>query len=73
MQSFSTIEPTTHNITQYHFNKDPESIKDLRPDVLSQLLSNGNVRPGSKLLLVEDTHGLVTAACVERMGGQYSI
>ena len=33
-------------------------------------MSLANVRPGSRLLVVDDVHGLVVGACLERMGGQ---
>lgn len=41
----------------------------MRIDTLSQLLSLANVHANSKLLVVDDTQGLLVASCLERMGG----
>ncbi|KAM0754737.1 Gcd10p-domain-containing protein [Meredithblackwellia eburnea MCA 4105] len=70
LQMFTTIEPTVHNIALYNYEKQPAKVRDLRPDTLSQLLSYANVRPGGRLLVVEDLHGMVVAGAVERMGGE---
>lgn len=67
---FTPLEPTLHAITEHNFVKDGDKIRDLRPDSLAQMMSLANVRPGSRLLLVEDVHGLVAGACLERMGGE---
>lgn len=37
---------------------------------MANLLSLANVRPGSRLLVVEDLGGLIVSACAERMGGK---
>jgi tRNA (adenine-N(1)-)-methyltransferase non-catalytic subunit len=42
----------------------------MRNDTLSQLLNLGNIRPGGRYLVIDDTSGLVTAAMIERMGGE---
>lgn len=70
MQMFTVLEPTVHNITTHLFIRDAPKIKDLRPDSLAQLLALANVRPGSRLLVCEDVHGLVVAAALERMAGE---
>ena len=69
---FTVIEPTVHNVCQYQFDKHAENIRDIRPDVLSQMMAHANVRPGGKLMIIEDVHGLVVSAAVERMGGQHA-
>jgi hypothetical protein len=48
----------------------PTSIQSLREDSFSQLLQNGNVRPGGRYLVVDDTGGLVLGGMIERMGGR---
>jgi tRNA (adenine-N(1)-)-methyltransferase non-catalytic subunit len=50
-----------------------KSISFLRLDTLSQLLNKANVRANSKLLIVDDTQGLLVAAAAERMGGYGTI
>lgn len=69
---FTPIEPTVHNISEYNFEKQASKVRDLRPDTLSQMMSYANVRPGGKLLVVEDLHGMVVGAAVERMGGAFA-
>ena len=69
LQIFTPIEPTVHNISEYNFEKQASKVRDLRPDTLSLMMSHANVRPGGKLLVVEDLHGMVVASAVERMGG----
>lgn len=39
-------------------------------DTLSQLLSYSNVHAGAKLLVVDDTQGMIVSALAERMGGK---
>jgi tRNA (adenine-N(1)-)-methyltransferase non-catalytic subunit len=41
----------------------------MRHDALSILLNKSNVRAGSKVLVVDNTNGLITAGLLERMGG----
>lgn len=69
---FTPIEPTVHNICEYNFEKQSSKIREMRADTLSQVMTMANVRPGAKLLVVDDVHGLIVAAAVERMGGQSS-
>lgn len=59
-----------HNICEYNFEKQADKIRQLRPDSLSQIMTMANVRPGGKLLVIDDVHGMVVAAAVERMGGE---
>ncbi|KAI9303515.1 Gcd10p family-domain-containing protein [Cunninghamella echinulata] len=73
MKMFTPIRPTLYSINDYFFNKNPDKIKFLRVDTLSQLLSRANVRANSKLLIVDDTQGLIVAAAAERMGGYGTI
>jgi hypothetical protein len=43
--------------------------RDMRLDALAHMLSQGNVRAGARLLVVDDCLGLLAAACLERLGG----
>ncbi|KAI7867365.1 Gcd10p family-domain-containing protein [Spinellus fusiger] len=69
LKVFTPVRPTLFSITQYFLNKNPEKIRHLRIDTLSQILSFANVRAYSKLLVVDDTQGLIISAVAERMGG----
>lgn len=70
LQLFTPLEPTVHQIAEYHFDRQPSKTRELRPDTLANLLAMANVRPGSRLLVVEDLGGMVVAAAVERMAGE---
>jgi tRNA (adenine-N(1)-)-methyltransferase non-catalytic subunit len=69
MKVFTPVRPTISTITEYFFNKNPDKIRNLRVDTLSQLLSLANVHANSKLLVIDDTQGLIVASVLERMGG----
>ncbi|KAI8342713.1 Gcd10p family-domain-containing protein [Chlamydoabsidia padenii] len=73
MKMFTPVRPTLYSISNYFFNKNPDKINFLRLDTLSQLLNKANVRAHSKLLIVDDTQGLLVAAAAERMGGYGTI
>ena len=66
------LEPTLFNVAEYWFTKDPAKILEMRVDTLSQLLTMGNVRSGARLLVVDETGGLLTAGVMERLGGEFS-
>ncbi|OAD79852.1 hypothetical protein PHYBLDRAFT_99099, partial [Phycomyces blakesleeanus NRRL 1555(-)] len=69
LKVFTPVRPTLYSITQYFFNKNPEKIRHLRIDTLSQLLNHANVRANGKILVVDDTQGLIISAVAERLGG----
>ncbi|KAG0300847.1 tRNA (adenine(58)-N(1))-methyltransferase non-catalytic subunit trm6 [Dissophora globulifera] len=70
---FTPVKPTTYSVNEYFYIKNPAKIRDIRMDTLSQLLSYSNVHAGCKLLVVDDTQGMVVSALAERMGGQGTI
>ncbi|KAG0025645.1 tRNA (adenine(58)-N(1))-methyltransferase non-catalytic subunit trm6 [Podila clonocystis] len=70
---FTPIKPTAYSLNEYFYIKNPAKIRDIRMDTLSQLLSYSNVHAGAKLLVVDDTQGMVVSALAERMGGKGTI
>ncbi|KAI8597514.1 Gcd10p-domain-containing protein [Dissophora ornata] len=72
-KTFTPIKPTTYSVNEYYYIKNPAKIRDIRMDTLSQLLSYSNVHAGCKLLVVDDTQGMIVSALAERMGGQGTI
>ncbi|KAG0328424.1 tRNA (adenine(58)-N(1))-methyltransferase non-catalytic subunit trm6 [Podila humilis] len=70
---FTPIKPTAYSLNEYYYIKNPAKIRDIRMDTLSQLLSYSNVHAGCKLLVVDDTQGMVVSALAERMGGKGTI
>ncbi|RGB33366.1 Gcd10p family-domain-containing protein [Rhizophagus diaphanus] len=66
---FTPIKPTLYSVWEYFFSKNPGKIRDMRIDTLSQILSLANVRAYTKMLVVDDTQGLVITGVMERLGG----
>eukprot|EP00198_Chlamydomonas_reinhardtii_P004742 XP_001694078.1 predicted protein [Chlamydomonas reinhardtii] len=66
-------KPTARMISEAYYDKCPERVWNLRHDTLAVMLSLGNVAAGAKVLVVEHCLGLVTAAAVERLGGQGAV
>lgn len=73
MKTFTPVRPTINTIVDYFFSKNPDKIKHLRVDTLSQLLCLANVHANNKMLVVDDTQGLIVASVLERMGGHGQI
>lgn len=71
LKIFTPIKPTAYSVNEYFYIKNPAKIRDIRMDTLSQVLSYSNVHSGAKLLVVDDTQGMIVAALAERMGGNY--
>ncbi|KAG8945308.1 tRNA (adenine(58)-N(1))-methyltransferase non-catalytic subunit trm6 [Tulasnella sp. 408] len=67
---FSILEPNMFNICEYWFFKDPQRIRGIRADSLGQMMSFANIHPGARVLVVDDTGGLLVSAVLERLGGE---
>ena len=61
--------PTPTAVCEMYYSRHPSQIGGLRLDILSLMLSLANVSAFSRVLVVENTGGLLTAAVVERVGG----
>lgn len=55
------------------FTTNSSKIWDMRVDSLAALLHYSNVMPHSRVLVLDDTRGLLSGAAAERMGGQGSL
>ena len=55
------------NIAQTLYLYDPQKIKCLRPDALSILLQYANLVDKSKMLLIDQTRGLVLGSVMDRL------
>ncbi|KAJ3271925.1 hypothetical protein HDV01_006059 [Terramyces sp. JEL0728] len=62
-------EKTEFAKAKYIKRKNPEKIHELRIDSLSQILTFANVRAGSRMLVCDDTGGLLATAILERTHG----
>ena len=69
MKAFTAVKPTARTLCEYYFEKFPMRVRELRVDTLSQMMTGGNVRPGIKVLVVDDVSGLLLASVLERMRG----
>ncbi|EGG16842.1 tRNA-methyltransferase subunit [Cavenderia fasciculata] len=63
------LKPTSKNLIESYYTKDPKKICNIRFDTLGQLLTLGNVKAGSNILVVDSSMGLVTGSVNERMNG----
>lgn len=70
MKFVTPLPPTIHNICQYWHDLEPRKIRELRPDTLAQMLTLANIRPGCRVLVVDDASGLLVASVAERLGGE---
>ena len=68
----SVMRPTARSVAELYSAKAPQKVSGLRVDTLALLLSLANVGPQARLLVVDAVGGLVSAACLERMGGAAS-
>ncbi|PKI82831.1 Trm6p [Malassezia vespertilionis] len=73
LQFFTPLAPDMYNVCAYNFERNPDKIRGMRPDALSQVLSFGNVQAGGRFLVVDGIGGLLTGAVLERMGGCGSV
>ena len=63
---FEARRPTSLNLCETYHRSSPERICHLRPDALALLINLANVSFESRVLLVENTKGLIQSALVER-------
>ncbi|XP_074783059.1 tRNA (adenine(58)-N(1))-methyltransferase non-catalytic subunit TRM6 isoform X2 [Athene noctua] len=62
------VKPSTRILSTMYYAREPGKINHLRYDTLAQMLTLGNVRAGSKMIVMETCAGLVLGAMMERMG-----
>lgn len=60
-------------LLKYYIEKDLPKVLDMGPEALGLILNYGNVRPGGKYLLVDETGGVLLYAMMERMNGEGTI
>ncbi|CAG9465911.1 unnamed protein product [Pedinophyceae sp. YPF-701] len=61
--------PTTRHVAAHYFLHDPRKVHGLRTDSLALMLAQANVGAHARVLAVDQTGGLLTAAALERTGG----
>lgn len=66
-KGFTVIFPTIWEISEHILMKDFAKIMDLRAEIIAYILNLGNVQPGRRYIVVDETSGLLVAAILERM------
>ncbi|EMR09270.1 hypothetical protein PNEG_02605 [Pneumocystis murina B123] len=66
-KGFTTMFPTIWEISEHILMKDFLKIMDLRAEIIAYILNLGNVQPGGKYIVVDETSGLLVASILERM------
>lgn len=57
-------------LLKYYIEKDLPKVLDMGQEALGLILNYGNVRPGGRYLLVDETGGVLLYAMMERMNGE---
>lgn len=63
----TACNPSSINVCQYYFDKDPSRLNYMRFDALSELLNFANIYSNTQVLLFETCMGLVSSAVLERL------
>eukprot|EP00186_Timspurckia_oligopyrenoides_P003120 CAMPEP_0182442208 /NCGR_PEP_ID=MMETSP1172-20130603/1150_1 /TAXON_ID=708627 /ORGANISM="Timspurckia oligopyrenoides, Strain CCMP3278" /LENGTH=560 /DNA_ID=CAMNT_0024636943 /DNA_START=17 /DNA_END=1699 /DNA_ORIENTATION=- len=63
------MKPSSRTMCAVYFHRNPALILHLRVDSLALMLALANIRPDSKVLVVDQATGLVAGAIAERMQG----
>ena len=66
MVTFEVRKPVAMELCELHHINNPERICYLRPDMMGYILNIANINHDSRVLLVENTRGLVAGAILER-------
>ncbi|KAJ2557130.1 tRNA (adenine(58)-N(1))-methyltransferase non-catalytic subunit trm6 [Coemansia sp. RSA 1933] len=69
MKCFLPLETTVYNLCDYFFNVNPQKIRGIRTDTLSQMLGLANIYSNARVLAVDDGQGLVVGALLLRLHG----
>lgn len=70
LQRFTPEPIGSSELIDIYLDKDPGRIMDLSVESLGLVLSQGNIQPGGKYLVVDDMAGVLVSALLERMGGE---
>ncbi len=63
----TACKPSSFNVCQYYFDKDPSRLSFMRFDALSELLNFANIYSNTQVLLFETCMGIVSSAVLERL------
>ena len=60
-------KPTIRLLAEMFYSASPAKQHQMRPDMLSQIMSSANISYGGKYMVVDNNTGLLTAALLDRM------
>ncbi|KFD67472.1 hypothetical protein M514_00544 [Trichuris suis] len=63
------MKPCIRLLAEVYYHKNPAKLMDMRPDYFAYLLSYANIQHRSRVLVVEDCCGLISAAVLDRSDG----
>ena len=63
---FEIRKPNALDLCETYSANSPDKIGGLRPDSLALLLNMANVNVNSRVLLIDNTKGLISGALIER-------
>ncbi|KAI9341275.1 Gcd10p family-domain-containing protein [Zopfochytrium polystomum] len=69
LRNFQALRPSAKDLCEYYFTHKPLKIRELRLDVLTQMLALSNVHAGSRLIVCDSVQGLLVGAVMERTAG----
>ena len=70
MPFLTLAKPTPLSVCDMYMSKGPDRLLHLRRDSLALVLALSNAQPGSRVLVVESTLGLLTGALAQLIGGE---
>ncbi|KAI3405983.1 TRM6 [Candida oxycetoniae] len=73
LRRFSVDYLSASQLLEYYIEKDANRVLNLSIESLGLLMSYGNVRPGGKYLVIDETGGILVYAMMERMNNEGSI
>ncbi|KAH3684306.1 hypothetical protein WICPIJ_004725 [Wickerhamomyces pijperi] len=73
LRRFTVEYVSSSNLLQYFIEKDASKVLDMSLQSMGMLLTLGNIQPGGRYLVVDETGGLIVAAMLERMQGRGEI
>ena len=70
---FCVYKIDAFSLCNHLFRKNPQRILGMRIDTFSQILTLSNASVGSNILMIDNTHGLMAGAVIQRLEGKGSL
>ncbi|CAC01523.1 tRNA (m1A) methyltransferase non-catalytic subunit Trm6 [Schizosaccharomyces pombe] len=73
LQRFQVLRPCVEVVANYMIEHDPYKILDLTAECISLMLTLGNVKPGGRYLVVDETGCMFLGSLIDRVAGDCKI